>query len=89
MATTDPRYKNPAELLNAAAREVVHPDRFFLLSERYGIAENILDAIPDGWAKVDGEWVRIEAIGRRRDRQFSTFRGGVYVGEEPVYGRTD
>lgn len=30
-------------------------------------AAGVLDAIPDGWAKVDGEWVQIERFGTYLD----------------------
>ena len=62
MTVADSQYTHPAQLLNAVASEIGLPDWFIKLSERYEIADNVLNAIPDGWAKVDGQWFRLQSM---------------------------
>lgn len=33
----------------------------------WNLADAALDAVPDGWAKVDGEWVRLRPVNVRQD----------------------
>ncbi len=63
--------------------EDAHP-----LADWFARTYEILDAVPDGWAKIDGVWVQLEVVSDRRTAGTSVWRQGSYVGEEPIYGRT-
>ncbi len=65
MATTEgsPLTDTPAkldltDLLDAVCDEWMHTvEHIDLYDDRYGVAAKVLGEVPDGWTKVNGEWV--------------------------------